>query len=405
MKPHNSNFAVVTLNKPVLWTRNVSPEGDESWALLPNRKYVLCANQLGNLEQHIDSISDIKHTSLYKPFSLANFRHNDTILIERTRERGIGDMLFMTGPMSFLQFISGGKCKMDTFALADRGAVLNNHPALRYGAPFYGPLRYEDLAIYDQHLLIDTVTEYTDDTAQPNVYDAIYATMGIDPTTVPSAYKRPSITLTNDDLKDVDQFFYYTWAEKKVDLRQTGYYVIAPSARGSLRVAPYATWLKVIDELSKRRPVVVVGDASERMPAPDMTYGEFVSRIPTSNNVVNAIGRTPIRVLMSLVQRATAVGCLDSGVLYIAQALRVPAVSIWGPHDPKTRIGYDADYMANAVWNKEVCRHSPCYAFAKFPVDKCPMESSQTVCHPLLTVAPEAIISKFITIEEQNGKA
>ena len=404
MKPHNSNFVVITLSQPVLWTRNITNDGNESWMLLPDRKYVVNAGQIGNLETHLSSISDIKNTSLYKPFNINRFNNADRVLIDRYRDRGIGDLLFLTGPMSFLHYLSGGAVNIDMFALADRGAVLSGHPSLKHKSPFYGPLRYEDLAYYDHHLLVDTVTEYVDDAEQPNVYDALFTQMGFDPSKVPAVYKRPSVHLNDADLKNVDQFMFYTWAEKKVDLRQDGFYIVCPCARSSLRAMPYGTWLKVIDELSKRRPVLVVADTYDKVPATDMTFGEFVQRLPNSNNVVNAIGKTPLRVLLGLMKHATAVGTMDSGPLYMAQAVRTPAVSVWGPHSPSVRLGYDPEYMNLAVWNKAACRRSPCFAFSKFPADKCPMGQNQIVCHPLLTVRAEDILAKFQLIEESNAK-
>jgi hypothetical protein len=93
---------------------------------------------------------------------------------------------------------------------------------------------------------------------------------------------------------------------------------------------------------------------------------------------------------------------MDSGPLYIAQALNVPAISVWGPHDPRVRIGYDKPYMDLAVWNKGACRHAPCFAYQGFPIHKCPSGAQQLLCEPLKQVDTGEILSKFASVENAN---
>lgn len=397
--PHNSNWVVVTFKRPILWNRN----DEEVWMFNPPGRYVLNANQLGNLSEHIQTISDLKSQPFYKPLLAGAKLSGATILLERYRERGIGDLLFLTGPMNYMHFATGGDINIDMYALSDRGMVMNFHPALRHQAPMAGPLRYDDLQFYDYHWLVDTVTEYDEEPDQQNVYDSLYSQLGFDPATIPAAYKRPSAQLVKDDQNNLDQFLYFVWLEKKLDLRKTGYYVIAPFARGSLRSMPYGAWLKVIRELSTKRPVVVVGNMTDRMPETDMSAGEFNQHVTQSGaNVINAIGNTPLRVMMAVISKATAVGCMDSGPLYVAQALNVPAVSVWGPHDPRVRIGYDKAYMDLAVWNKSACRHAPCFSYSSFPTHKCPDGAQQLVCEPLKRVDTDEILGKFTSVESAN---
>jgi hypothetical protein len=93
---------------------------------------------------------------------------------------------------------------------------------------------------------------------------------------------------------------------------------------------------------------------------------------------------------------------MDSGPLYIAQALRVPAVSVWGTHHPGVRIGYDNDYMELAVWNHEVCKWSPCYAYAGFPDGKCPNGSKQMTCEVLNTVTPQHVMDRLDKVQARK---
>lgn len=397
--PQNSQWMIVTFNRPVLWNRN---EG-ETWVLNPPTRYVLNANQLGNLSPHIETISDLKSAPFYRPLQAGSNIPGATVLVERYRERGIGDLLFMTGPLNYMQFLTGGNIKIDMYCLADRGAVLNFHPSLRFEAPMAGPLIYDNLQFYDYHWFVDVATEYSEEPDQQNVYDSLYTQLGFDPAAVPAAYKRPTAVLNKGDQQHLDQFLYYIWLEKKIDLRKTGYYVICPFAHGSLRTMPYMTWLKVINDLARKRPVIVIGNMTDRMPNPDVSAGEFFQHVQQhGGNVINAINNTPLRVMMGVISKATAVGCLDSGPLYVAQALNVPAVSVWGPHDPRVRIGYDKQYMDLAVWNKSACRHAPCFSYDHFPAHKCPSGSEQTVCEPLKSVDTDDILAKFDAIESAN---
>jgi len=400
--PHNSRWVIVTFNRPLMWTRN----DDETWTFNPKHRYVLNANQLGNLGEFVDTISDLATSPNFNPLQAgrANLA-GANILVERYRERGIGDLLFLTGPLNYLRFLSGSEVKVDMYALADRGAILANHPALYYKATLAGPLSYDDLPAYDYHWFVDTVTEYDEEPDQLNVYDALYRSLGLSPQDVPIEYKRPSLILDQNDEKNLDQFFYFTFLEKKLDLRKTGYYVVAPFARGSLRSGLYSTWLNVIEQLAKRRPVVVIGTLDGRIPETDMSGGVFNEQVNSlGTNVVNALRSPamPIRMLASIISKATAVGCMDSGPLYVAQALNVPAISLWGPHDPRVRIGYDKRYMDLAIWNTDSCRRTPCYAYDRFPAAKCPLGDQQRVCEVLRTVEPGMILEKFEAVEKLN---
>lgn len=400
-QPHNSQWVIVSFTKPLMWTRN----DNETWVFNPNRRYVMNANQLGNLSEYVDTISDLKTSKLYRPLQAGAQLPGSSVLVERYRERGIGDLLFLTGPLSYMHYVSGGNVKIDMYALADRGCVLANHPTLRHQSTLVGPLHYDDLQNYDYHWFIDTVTEYDEEQDQLNVYDALYKTLGFDPATISAEFKRPSMVLADEDKKNLDQFLYYVFLDKKVDLRKTGYYVVAPLARGSLRAMPYGTWLRVIDELKKVRPVVVVGSLDGRIPATDMTGGEFNQRVSEAgSNVINAMRSPPmpLRVLASIISKANCVLGLDSGPLYVAEALRVPAVSVWGPHDPKVRIGYDPEYMKLAVWAKETCIKCPCYAYDRFPADRCPQGAEQRVCEPLNLAPAGMILEKVALVESSN---
>ena len=399
-EPHNSKFVIVSFNKPVLWTRS----DDEVWMFNPPRRYILNANQLGNLEPHIESISDLDNSALYKPLKAGCKLAGTRILVERYRERGLGDLLFLTGPFNYLRHVTGSDIAVDVYALADRGHVLMEHPAMRFKTTLAGPVHYDDLPLYDYHWMVPTVSEYDEEADQLNVYDVLYRQLGFEPASIDLRFKRPSVQLVDGDTKNLDQFMFYVYMERKVDLRKTGYYVVAPVANGSLRSAPYSFWIDVIREFSRRRPTIVVGQMHERVPPTDMEVGEFNNRLgQMGTNVINMLGMTrAVRVLMAIISKANCVACLDSGPLYIAQALRVPAISVWGPHDPMVRIGYDAEYMELAVWNRPACRYSPCFAYDRFPAHKCPSGEEQRVCPVLEMTEATEVTKKLEAVEARS---
>lgn len=387
---------------------------DETWMLNPKRRYILNAELTVELTEHIDTVSDLQASTFYRPLHSAPRVRlpGSSILVERYRDRGIGDLLFTTGPLAYLHHITGGDIKPYVYAYAERGAVLGNLPFIANNNPMVGPILYDELPLYNFHWFIDTVTEYCEEPDQLNVYDALFISLGIDPSTVDARFKRPYACLAPNEARQIDDFFFWTFTNTRprIDLRKTGYYVVAPFSNSTLRTARYSVWLDTIAELSTRRPVIVVGALRERMPNADMSAGDFVNNLDSSPNlvrggrVVNLIGKTQVRNLMQLISKANCVASMDSAALYIAQSFRTPCVSIWGSHDPGVRIGYDSDYMNLAIWEKQYCVNSPCYAWRKFPENKCPDGSAQQVCSCIGYVNAQDIVRRFDQVESKNPK-
>jgi hypothetical protein len=393
------DYKIVTFKRPIQWTRS----DDEVWMFNPPRRYILNANHLERLRPHIDTISDLRGSRHYRPLRVGAQLRGAKILVERCRDRGIGDMLFMTGPLSFIQHLAGGHAHIDMYGLVDRSVILQHHPALAYAGTLAGPVEYDDLPHYQYHWFVDAATENDETRDQLNVYDALYKQLGIDPNTVNPRFKRPSMTLVQDDYTNLDSLYYMVMTQRGIDLRMTPYYVLAPISYSSLRVAPYALWLSLAQELSKVRPVIFAGHVAGdgQMPSADMTFGAFYQQIGNlGQRIVNLMGNTSLRVVAALISRATCVVTLDSGLLYVAQAIGTPAVSLWGTHSPTTRIGYDQAYLRYAIHKRTACPASPCYAYAGFPYSRCPRLTQQLVCEPLVSVVPSDIVAKVTEIEE-----
>lgn len=291
------------------------------------------------------------------------------------------------------------------YSFSDRGMVLTHAPFLNNQTVYCGPLEYDHLRLYNYHWFIGSVTECDEEGDQLNVYDALFKQLGFDPETIDPRWKKPVATLVSEDYQHLDALFKSVFDAKKIDLRRLPYYVVAPFSNSSLRCAKYSTWLGIIKQLSQRRPVLVVGTSTMRLPDTDMSAGAFIQALENyGGGIVNLVDKTPsVRLLMALVARAKAIVCLDSAPLYIAQALGTPAISIWGTHDPGVRIGYDEKYMRYAVWNRDDCNCSPCYAYSTFPASKCPQGPSQKICECFENVTEDQVLKMMDAVEKDTG--
>lgn len=399
MLPINTQWLVVSVKEPVMFHQTA----DETWLFNPNRRYIVNANRLGPIEPFIETVSELDGSSLHYRLRAGQNWANAKILVERTRERGIGDLLFLTGPLGYLQHVTGNSSTVDVMAFADRGTVLTHSPLIANGCVRCGPLELDHLRAYNYHWLVNTVTEQISEGDQLNVYDALFQQLGFNPADIEARWKRPTATLVPEDFQNLDRFYSYIRETRKIDLTRIGYFVVAPFANATLRCMNYSRWLEVIKALATRRPVVVVGNSSLRLPETDMSAGQFNSAVANiGGGVVNAIDSTSLRVLMALIARSHAVVCVDSAPLYIAQALNTPAISLWGTHAPAARIGYDKNAMELAVWKQDACPHTPCFSFGKFPVEKCPDKERQISCAVLADISVDDVLAKVDKIESAS---
>lgn len=396
MLPINTQWLIVTVKEPVMFQQTA----DETWLFNPNRRYIVNTNRVSAIEQFISTASELDGAALYNRLRAGQNITGAKILVERSRERGIGDLLFLTGVLGFLHHVSGSDIEIDVMAFSDRGIVLTHSPLLSNKCVKCGPLEYDQLRMYNYHWLVNTVTEQDSEGDQLNVYDALFQQLGFQTEDIEACWKRPSAVLVSDDFQDLDRFYQHVWEARKVDLRRIGYFVVAPFSNATLRSMNYSTWFDIIKTLATRRPVVVVGNTAWRLPTMDMSAGEFHQRVNNiGGGVFNAIDSTSIRVLMALISRSVGLLCLDSAPLYMAQALNIPAISIWGTHAPGARIGYDKNYMDLAIWRTDACKFSPCFAYSQFPVDKCPDGVRQTCCEVTAAVTVDDVLRRVDMIE------
>jgi len=373
---------------------------DETWLFNPGRRYIINAARIPAIHPYIESLSELDGASLLNRLHAGANITGSRILVERFRERGIGDLLFLTGPLLYMYSTSGANLKVHLYALSDRGMILRYAPFLDGGTVFCGPVEYDNLRNYNYHWLISSVTECDEESDQLNVYDALYKQLGFEPETIEPRWKRPYAYLADEDYKHLDMLYQWIWQTRKIDLRRIGYYVVAPFSNATLRCMDYAKWLLIVKTLAARRPVLVVGLSHMKLPDMDMSAGNFLEKVVSAHQlVVNVVDVTPLRTLLALIQRAACIFSLDSAPLYMAQAVNTPAISFWGTHDPGVRIGYSPEYMAGAIWDAAACDEAPCYAYAQFPHHKCPKRDQQAICECFNSVSVNAVLSRLDKIE------
>lgn len=401
MIPTNTQWLIVSVKEPVMFHQTA----DETWLFNPNRRYVINANRIAPIEQFIENVSELDGAAHYMRLTAGRNLTGAKVLVERSRERGIGDLLFLTGPLGFMQHVTGNDVQIDVMAFADRGIVLTHSPLIHNGCVKCGPLEYDHLRMYNYHWLVNTVTEQDSEGDQLNVYDALFQQLGFKPEDIEPRWKRPTAALVSEDYQNLDRLYKHIWDSRKIDLRRVGYFVVAPFANATLRCMNYQRWLEIIQVLATRRPVVVVGNSSLRTPETDISAGEFSQRVAAmGGGVFNAVDSTTIRVLMALIARSTCTVSLDSAPLYIAQALNVPAISLWGTHAPAARIGYDKNLMDLAIWPREACQFSPCFAYGKFPVERCPNGIRQRACEVISAVSVDDVLKKVDMVESAGAQ-
>ena len=389
---------VVTFKRPFYMVRS----DEEVWEFKPPLRYVFMSDHLPLIADYVDKVSPLESCSFYNPlFAGANLMGR-SIYVERHRDRGIGDLLFMTGVLNYIQHVTTGTAQIYFYTLSDRGGVLFNHPTLAGRMPYYGPVIADSLKSFDYHWILPSLTEVNEEDDQLNVYDALFRSVGLDPKEIDPKFKRPSISLDEKDDANLDSLFFFIFGDHRIDLRKTPYYVVTPFCYSDLRAYPYKMWLALIKELSEQRPVVVLGQFKHRLPTPDMSASDFLdllSQINGKNPIINLVGDIPLRLSMSVIAKARCLFTPDTGPLYIAQAARTPAISLWGSMHPGARIGYDQEYMETAVWTRKACNHAPCFVYDKFPVNKCPRHDVQRTCEVLLNTETTKILEKLEKVE------
>lgn len=123
------------------------------------------------------------------------------------------------------------------------------------------------------------------------------------------------------------------------------------SPRWPTKQWPIENFAKLCDELAKHNIRVVITGSRE-----DAALAEELLR-QTRNKPINAVGKTTITELISLVRRCQVFISSDSAPMHIASGVNVPLIAIFGPTDPRRHLVPPSRYQV--FWKEVQC--SPCY--------------------------------------------
>ncbi len=123
------------------------------------------------------------------------------------------------------------------------------------------------------------------------------------------------------------------------------------SPRWPTKQWPAEYFSKLCDELAKRNIRVVMTGAEEDRPLVEKIFSL------TKNRPINAVGKTSITELVSLIRRCQVFISSDSAPMHIASSVNVPLIAIFGPTDPKRHLVPPSRYQV--FWKELHC--SPCY--------------------------------------------
>ena len=123
------------------------------------------------------------------------------------------------------------------------------------------------------------------------------------------------------------------------------------SLRWPTKQWPVENFAKLCDELARRNIRVVLTGSAE-----DASLAERLIAL-TRNKPINAVGRTSITDLISLVRRCQVFISSDSAPMHIAASADIPLIALFGPTDPKRHLV--APTRVQVFWKEIHC--SPCY--------------------------------------------
>ena len=160
--------------------------------------------------------------------------------------------------------------------------------------------------------------------------------------------KRLELWTQKEEDRKVDEFLQSQWVSPSQTLVGIN---PGSSLRWPTKQWPVENFAKLCDELAKRNIRVIITGSSE-----DARVTGELFRL-TRNKPINAVGKTSITELVSLIRRCQVFISSDSAPMHIASSVNTPLIAIFGPTDPKRHLVPPPRYQV--FWKEVQC--SPCY--------------------------------------------
>lgn len=174
-------------------------------------------------------------------------------------------------------------------------------------------------------------------------------------------------------------------AEKSIEMlvHSSPFILIHPASRWRFKCWPVEKMRALAKELLSRRERLVF------TAGPDPAEKAMVEAITNGLDVVNLAGKTSLKELAALIQKAKMLICVDSASLHMASALKTPVLAIFGPTSDVTW-GPWRHPKARVVAESMSCR--PCYQ------DGC---GGSKVSDCLHSLSVSAVLAAYDTLQEE----
>ena len=148
---------------------------------------------------------------------------------------------------------------------------------------------------------------------------------------------RQLLKIVNDDTDELPLLYGAPFSAVKEKLKITQSYLVLALATSrtnkrktylSYRNWPLTLWENFLQVATKRLPfqLIIVGTKDDK--------ANIESQITIPDGVINAMGRTNIPELITLVREASGVVTCDTGILHLASSTKTPIFALLGPSDP-----------------------------------------------------------------------
>ena len=312
------------------------------------------------------------------------------------RNRGHGDQLIFSSLPRFFRDVLGAEPSL----LSDKvHEPLWLHNASIGGVALSVPLHLDAVwrangarPFFDGTFFVESASEWDNDSEQPNVYDRLFGLAGLDPARVPAKFKRPTFTLTSDDIDKRALWLKQVGSATATDLAP-GFIFIQLRATNKVRSIPPATAKLVLaaaNEIgAKKNLTALVADNEPLAP-------EIAQTILGLEHVVNVATAIPtVRLLGSIIAGALAVIGPDSLALHFAAAAETPAIGLWGPFSPASRTKYYP--RQTHLFHSELCPNAPCFNYLPdLPIAKCPNGARQQSCEVFTGITYDELYSALL---------
>jgi hypothetical protein len=245
------------------------------------------------------------------------------------------------------------------------------------------PLPYEQVKLYDYFVVYEAVVNMDEHPDQEHPVDTMLRKIGLDPKSVD-----PLIKVVRPNFTHAEMMATVPWREKQMGMYQL-------SAANPVRCLPPGDSVFMLLKLAEAYPDIHWLALSDEFNKPEYKtqLEEKIKELDIKN--IQPYTSPNLRELWAITTQAKVVVAPDSMMVHIAGCMGVPCVGLWGPMSPGSRVAYYTNHVA--IYHREFCPHSPCFAYSNVFPKYCPPREARTTCEVLAGISPTEVIDKVKT--------